>query len=745
MMMNLDSHSSNSVEQPPSSAKLKLSTIAAKLITGVHQVPPEVARSRWNSNPLQKNTNNNNSNSSSSDRQPSPAGYHHHHHHQINLDPPKPFSDHSRSVTASVFTAARQERVAQRNHHHPHSQAASNPSRPLSTHQNPANNPNQQIYHHRSHTQFDIINPPHPPFFEPILSPARSAKSSAPAIMNHADEDEVEDLALLQLIQNSNGLAKENEPPCDPRTKLFDRPKLGKNKLPNSTDSVLLPTSTPAGHYVHQYSPNHSPHPHDRRRTSSSGPSPSKTSRPLKALLDPQPSSSQASPTKSVNPMRDLYLSQTGDQHGKIENEKQRVDREFEKLLVRYDADHRCGPTEDEWARPSSEISDAQVIHLRESDEADEWPGGVTGRAEPIGLADDSSKQEGSAWWAMYLKSHNFRELQAADLKKLRVALRTKPPDWSREFIGFGGYSALLKRLKELLEIEWRKQHDDQVLYEILRCFKALLLTDPGRKALASRLPDPFIQLTALLYSEKKPGDLTTRQVLVEIIQGCFQLDEYLSLRPMDGAKLDWAAPIALEPSPGHPLPLQPDSPPEGPQELLPSAHDLLRKLIIGPPDLKKANIVEFVAVTHRVRPFKTFVNEFIGVLMDYFWIFCHAENQFWDLKSIDEETVEAPKVPSGMTGGVEYEAMSYCTCLMKLLNQIIKTAASSEQSKQIYQDLFESGFERCLVTLRKSSVDYYPMVHLELARFISLGIANHFEFPYNILKYLNGYTGHPL
>jgi hypothetical protein len=36
-------------------------------------------------------------------------------------------------------------------------------------------------------------------------------------------------------------------------------------------------------------------------------------------------------------------------------------------------------------------------------------------------------------------------------------------------------------------------------------------------------------------------------------------------------------------------------------------------------------------------------------------------------------------------------------------------------------------------------------MVHLELARFISLGLANRFEFPYNILKFLNGYSGHPL
>jgi len=371
-------------------------------------------------------------------------------------------------------------------------------------------------------------------------------------------------------------------------------------------------------------------------------------------------------------------------------------------------------------------------------------------RAEPMAAVDESSKQEGSAWWAMYLKSHNFRELKAADLKKLRVALRTKPPDWSREFVGFGGYNALLKRLKELLEIEWREeQHDDQVLYEILRCFKALLLTDPGRKALASRLPDPFIQLTALLYSEKKPGDLPTRQVLVEIIQGCFQLDEFLCARPMDGALLDWNAPIALEPSPGHPADHRRSdsltSAADALQEPLPSAHHLLRKLIVGPPDPKKANIVDFVAVTHRLRPFKTFVNEFTGVLMDYFWVFCHAENQFWDLNTLDEETIEAPKVPSGMTGGVEYEAMSYCTCLMKLLNQLIKTADSAEKSKQIYQELFESGFERCLVTLRKSSVDYYPMVHLELSRFISLGISNRFEFPYNILKYLNGYSGHPL
>ena len=41
--------------------------------------------------------------------------------------------------------------------------------------------------------------------------------------------------------------------------------------------------------------------------------------------------------------------------------------------------------------------------------------------------------------------------------------------------------------------------------------------------------------------------------------------------------------------------------------------------------------------------------------------VFCHANNLFWTLEQIDAEAVEAPKVPSGMTGGVEYEAMAYC------------------------------------------------------------------------------------
>jgi hypothetical protein len=41
--------------------------------------------------------------------------------------------------------------------------------------------------------------------------------------------------------------------------------------------------------------------------------------------------------------------------------------------------------------------------------------------------------------------------------------------------------------------------------------------------------------------------------------------------------------------------------------------------------------------------------------------IFCHSKNRIWRVQALNEEQIEAPKVPGGMTGGVEYEAMEYC------------------------------------------------------------------------------------
>ncbi|KAI8456050.1 hypothetical protein BY996DRAFT_1421019 [Phakopsora pachyrhizi] len=186
----------------------------------------------------------------------------------------------------------------------------------------------------------------------------------------------------------------------------------------------------------------------------------------------------------------------------------------------------------------------------------------------------------------------------------------------------------------------------------------------------------------SLLYSEKKPGDLSSRQVIIELILGIFELN----YNPRVISQIDWKALIDLNkantksfsnPQDNSPAPLlssstnlsQPkrvagsydDGGKDGLLNLRLIRHEFVKKLLVGPPDLKKEQMVEFAVKTHRNRIFKSLVNKLIGVLMDYFWVFCHSENKFLDLSDIDKEKFEAPKVPSGMTGGVEYEAMYYC------------------------------------------------------------------------------------
>lgn len=99
----------------------------------------------------------------------------------------------------------------------------------------------------------------------------------------------------------------------------------------------------------------------------------------------------------------------------------------------------------------------------------------------------------------------------------------------------------------------------------------------------------------------------------------------------------------------------------------------------MGPPDFKKMNKLEF---GKKSRVFKHWVGELGDLLRDYFWfvlsfsffccgvvlnprgggnrIFCHQQNQIWNYEKLDGKLIGRPKVPSGMTGGVESEAMAY-------------------------------------------------------------------------------------
>jgi hypothetical protein len=328
-------------------------------------------------------------------------------------------------------------------------------------------------------------------------------------------------------------------------------------------------------------------------------------------------------------------------------------------------------------------------------------------------------------------------ELEVDVVKKLRLLLRNEAASWSQDFLKAGGYSALLTRLNELLEVEWREeQHDDKLLHELLRCLKGLSTSEIGCFALRTSCPTPFVQLVALLYSDKKPGDVATRQLIVDLLMILFELYPPSSLPSVGSVP---ARREVWETSPRHTITLP------YPHQTL---YSLLRALLLTPaPRAAEAPEVplsphEFIDALHRPRIYKSYLQELSDICRDYFWIFCHPNNTIWILSETDEARVEKPRAPGGMTGGVEFEAMSYLTQHFRLLNAFAKAAQELNLPKEhelsahhLHTDLFLSGIERILLIARKASTTYYPTLHLEIARFLNLSGLARYDLPWTISR----------
>ncbi|KAJ7471520.1 armadillo-type protein [Mycena galericulata] len=341
------------------------------------------------------------------------------------------------------------------------------------------------------------------------------------------------------------------------------------------------------------------------------------------------------------------------------------------------------------------------------------------------------------------LSGTSSTQLDIENVKKLRLLLRNESASWSEEFLKLGGYAALLTRLNEILEVEWREeQHDDQVLHELLRCFKALSTSSIGCFALRSSCPTPFVQLVALLYSDKKPGEVATRQLIVDLLIILFELYPSSSLpslgnRP-DPRREAWET-ASTAPTTSNLITLP------APHK---SFYSLIRALLLTPappPSESPAAPISphaFIESLHRPRIYKTYLQELSDVCRDYFWVFCHPNNTIWILSETDEGRVEKPRAPGGMTGGVEFEAMGYFTTHLKLINSIAKAVADLNLPKdhdhsayRFHADLFLSGFERIILISRKASTTYYPTLHLELARYVVMCGRAGYELPWPVSR----------
>ncbi|KAI0649472.1 armadillo-type protein [Trametes meyenii] len=349
------------------------------------------------------------------------------------------------------------------------------------------------------------------------------------------------------------------------------------------------------------------------------------------------------------------------------------------------------------------------------------------------------------------LLSQSSTRLNIEVVKKLRLLLRNEAASWTDAFVRTGGYEAILTRLNEILDVEWREeQHDDQMLHELLRCVKALTTSAVGCNALRAACPAPFDKLVILLYSDKRPGEVATRQLIVELLLSLFDLYP-LGALPSTGSPA--AGLMSHSRSRSVPWELSASALTSSSNLItLPRPHQtlfsLLKALLLTrapPPSEAPGTPIEpheFIEQLHTPRIYKTYLQEMSDVCRDYFWVFCHPTNTIWDLSETDEAKVEKPRAPGGMTGGVEFEAMCYMTTHFKFVNAIASYAQALSLPKdhehsayRFHRDMFQSGIERILSIARKASTTYYPTLHLEIARFVASAGRAGVDIPWSLSR----------
>ena len=258
-------------------------------------------------------------------------------------------------------------------------------------------------------------------------------------------------------------------------------------------------------------------------------------------------------------------------------------------------------------------------------------------------------------------------------VRRLRVALATEAPSWVHAFVTAGGLLALLARLDELLAMEWREeQHGDMLLHELLRCLVALSTSEAGSDAMRRTIPAPLEALVALLYSSRTPADLDTRRLIFALLLFA----------------------VRTERARGAPL---------------------VARLLRTPPPASVTAKVDFLQRPHVHRPLRRYMRELQTVCNEFFWIFCHENNAVWDWSALDLRSATAPRVPSGMTGSVEHDAIEYITMHLRLICAMIEALGSDAPAW--IDELRDAGIDQVLDSLRKASQVYYVGMHVELAR----------------------------
>ena len=296
---------------------------------------------------------------------------------------------------------------------------------------------------------------------------------------------------------------------------------------------------------------------------------------------------------------------------------------------------------------------------------------------------------------------HYLREVQkpslveVGKLHKLRILLRNESVTWTDHFVSKGGMDELVQLLYRIIQVEWREEHEDNLLHETLLCLKALCTTDLAQERFAKIAEEFFPALLKMLFDpeRKGPSEFSTRGVIISL------LFAHLSAIPTtDESRLEIRARKILRV-------LQDPSPGDDKQPL------------------------DFVTQMHSSRPYRVWCKEISNVTKEVFWIFLHHMNVVPIIESIESENFAQAHYPpprpphpaAPYVGGVEWEATQYLATHLDLLNGIIASLPTAEDRNKLREELRQSGLEKIMGgSLRTCKEKFYGGVHDGLKCWVS-------------------------
>jgi hypothetical protein len=121
-----------------------------------------------------------------------------------------------------------------------------------------------------------------------------------------------------------------------------------------------------------------------------------------------------------------------------------------------------------------------------------------------------------------YLQQYqDVTKLEVGRLHKLRILLRNETVAWVDAFLSLGGMTEINNLLHRILAIEWREEHEDQLLHEALLCLKGLCTTERAMAELAKVADRLFKALIGVMFdfeAKRGPAEYTTRSVVMTVL-----------------------------------------------------------------------------------------------------------------------------------------------------------------------------------------------------------------------------------